>query len=103
MVYPGTSPIAAGRGTPVMRLLCLWLVVFLAAIFSARAAIRFDVFAGYGVEHIVPQATWFPITCEIMNDGAAFVGTIEITGPVKRRINNTLRGLDHLPIALTPA
>jgi 4-methoxybenzoate monooxygenase (O-demethylating) len=30
------------------------------------------------------------------------VGTIEITGPVKRRFNNTLRGLDHLPIALTP-
>jgi hypothetical protein len=79
MVYPGTSPIAAGRGTPVMRLLCLWLIVFLATIFTARAAIRFDVFAGYGVEHIVPQATWFPITCEIMNDGAAFVGTIEIT------------------------
>ena len=30
------------------------------------------------------------------------VGTIEITGPIKRRINNTLRGLDHLPITLAP-
>jgi cytochrome P450 len=31
------------------------------------------------------------------------VATIEITGPVKRRHNNTLRGLDHLPITITPA
>jgi hypothetical protein len=31
------------------------------------------------------------------------VATIEITGPVKRRYNNTLRGLDSLPITLTPA
>jgi 4-methoxybenzoate monooxygenase (O-demethylating) len=28
---------------------------------------------------------------------------IEITGPVKRRYNNTLRGLDHLPITVKPA
>ena len=31
------------------------------------------------------------------------VATIEITGPVKRRINNTLRGLDRLPVTLTAA
>ena len=31
------------------------------------------------------------------------VAAIEITGPVKRRYNNTLRGLDCLPITLTPA
>ena len=31
------------------------------------------------------------------------VAAIEITGPVKRRYNNTLRGLEHLPITLTPA
>jgi cytochrome P450 len=31
------------------------------------------------------------------------VRTIEITGPVERRYNNTLRGLDRLPIKLTPA
>jgi cytochrome P450 len=31
------------------------------------------------------------------------VGTIEITGPVKRRYNNTLRGLEDLPITITPA
>jgi cytochrome P450 len=31
------------------------------------------------------------------------VGTIEITGPAKRRYNNTLRGLESLLITLTPA
>jgi len=31
------------------------------------------------------------------------VGKIEITGPVKRRYNNTLRGLENLPITITPA
>lgn len=31
------------------------------------------------------------------------VASIEITGPVKRRYNNTLRGLDHLPVTITPA
>src|SRR3954451_8243419 len=31
------------------------------------------------------------------------VGSIEITGPVKRRYNNTLRGLDSLPITISPA
>ena len=31
------------------------------------------------------------------------VGSIEITGPVKRRYNNTLRGLESLPVTITPA
>ena len=31
------------------------------------------------------------------------VSAIEITGPVTRRLNNTLRGLESLPITLTPA
>jgi cytochrome P450 len=30
------------------------------------------------------------------------VATIEITGPIKRRYNNTLRGLESLPITLKP-
>ena len=30
------------------------------------------------------------------------VASIEITGPVKRRYNNTLRGLESLPITMTP-
>src|SRR6186713_459390 len=31
------------------------------------------------------------------------VASIEITGPVKRRYNNTLRGLESLPVTITPA
>ena len=31
------------------------------------------------------------------------VAAIEITGSVKRLYNNTLRGLESLPLALTPA
>jgi len=31
------------------------------------------------------------------------VAAIEITGPVKRRFNNTLRGLDSLPVTFTAA
>lgn len=31
------------------------------------------------------------------------VSTVEITGPVKRRYNNTLRGLESLPVTLKPA
>lgn len=31
------------------------------------------------------------------------VRTIEVSGPIKRRYNNTLRGLESLPITVTPA
>jgi hypothetical protein len=31
------------------------------------------------------------------------VVAIEISGPVKRRYNNTLRGLDSLPVTITAA
>ena len=41
-------------------------------------ALQFDVFVGYG--GVVKEADWFPVTCEIMNDGAAFRGLIEISG-----------------------
>jgi 4-methoxybenzoate monooxygenase (O-demethylating) len=31
------------------------------------------------------------------------IARIEITGEPKRRFNNTLRGLDSLPVTITPA
>ena len=40
--------------------------------------LQFDVFVGYG--GIVREVSWFPVTCEVMNDGPAFTGTIEISG-----------------------
>jgi hypothetical protein len=58
--------------------LALWLPAFCAAALTSQAVIQFDVFLGY--DWIVPQASWFPVVCEIKNDGAPFVGTVELDG-----------------------
>jgi len=42
----------------------------------ARAELRFDVFLGY--DGTIREASWFPVTCEIVNDGPTFNGFIEI-------------------------
>ena len=52
--------------------------VLLLAMPMQSVALQFDVFVGYG--GVVREVSWFPVTCEIMNDGPAFKGTIEITG-----------------------
>src|SRR5436190_3962120 len=44
---------------------------------ALRAALQFDVFLGYG--GIVPEASWFPLVCEVKNDGPTFTGTVELT------------------------
>jgi hypothetical protein len=44
---------------------------------SVRGAVRFDVFLGH--DQIVPEASWFPITFEVFNDGAPFMGLVEVT------------------------
>ncbi|HTL16197.1 MAG TPA: hypothetical protein VL793_03120, partial [Patescibacteria group bacterium] len=41
-----------------------------------RAAIQFDVFVGF--DGIVPEASWFPLVCEIKNDGPPFTATIDV-------------------------
>jgi hypothetical protein len=64
---------------PVRRLTqVLWVAALLAGALPSWAALQFDVFLGY--DGIVPQACWFPVVCEIRNDGPAFVGTVELTG-----------------------
>ena len=40
---------------------------------------RFDVFPGYGNNFLVPDQGWFPITCELQNDGPAFNAIIEVS------------------------
>ncbi|MDB6036624.1 MAG: hypothetical protein JWM99_465 [Verrucomicrobiales bacterium] len=56
----------------------LLAIVFLAvSVQSGIAAIQFDVFAGY--DSIVREAAWFPVACEIHNDGPPFKAHIEIT------------------------
>lgn len=60
------------------RFLSLLLPPLLALVaLSTRAAIQFDVFPGY--DGIVRQAAWFPMVCEVKNDGPAFMGVIEVT------------------------
>jgi hypothetical protein len=56
-----------------LELACLacWL-----ASSSAQAALQFDVFLGY--DGILPEASWFPVVCEVKNDGPSFNGTVEL-------------------------
>jgi len=63
--------------TPVSFLKLLWLFLILAAA-NTRAAVQFDVFLGY--DGIVPEASWFPVVCEIKNDGPTFNGIVELSG-----------------------
>jgi hypothetical protein len=59
------------------RALCLWVAAWWLAAFPAGAELRFDPFLGY--DDILPERSWFPITCEIFNDGPAFNAVIEVT------------------------
>jgi hypothetical protein len=43
---------------------------------GAETTLQFDVFLGY--DGVVPEASWFPVLCEIKNDGPTFNGTIEV-------------------------
>jgi len=58
-------------------LLC-WIVL---ALFlpgsAARADLQFDVFVGY--DQILPEHSWFPVTCELYNDGPSFNAEIQVT------------------------
>jgi hypothetical protein len=68
-------------GTATRRLVALlfFLGAFLA---TARAEIQFDVFLGYGDlggGGIIPEASWFPVVCEVKNDGPTFDGVIEVS------------------------
>lgn len=53
------------------------LFLFLLFVAPAMAAVRFDVFLGY--DGILPEASWFPVSFEIQNDGPSFNGVIEIS------------------------
>ena len=59
-------------------LLALWLLLFCGGAIPAFAVLQFDVFLGY--DSLVPEACWFPIVCEIKNDGPAFTGVVEVSG-----------------------
>ena len=63
-----------------------WLTLAAGLVLSgalARAELQFDVFVGYGSgggnDGIVREAAWFPVACEIYNDGPAFDAVFELS------------------------
>src|SRR5437016_1839221 len=63
-------------GFAARRLLLLLAFCLLALSSRGQAPPQFDVFLGY--DGLVPEATWFPIQCEVKNDGPSFIGIIEV-------------------------
>lgn len=63
--------------------LSLILLLGLLVAASSPAQLNFDVFVGHGqgdADSSVAEAAWFPVTCEIQNDGPSFNAVIELTG-----------------------
>jgi hypothetical protein len=61
-----------------------WLVLaFLLIPLAVRAEVIFDVFIGHGLgvsDGVVTEGGWFPVTCEVQNNGPGFNAAIEIVG-----------------------
>ncbi len=89
--------------------LALGLTVLCAGALKLHAALQFDAFLGY--DWIVPEASWFPVVCEIKNDGPPFVGTVEVEadrfnqGQIRRAVmelpTGTLKRI-VIPVFSTP-
>lgn len=64
-----------------------WLLLSILAVLwwspSLHAALQFDVFVGYGSgggsDGVVRESAWFPVACEILNDGPSFDGVFELS------------------------
>ena len=67
----------AGKGALSPLRHALTVALLLLAL-NLRAALQFDVFVG--LDNYIPEASWFPIVCEVDNDGPAFQAVIEVTG-----------------------
>ncbi len=75
-----SAKVGFARGWLAQSCLARFLVIFVAAFGFAHfvpAALQFDVFLGY--DGVVPEASWFPITCEVRNDGPSFNAYFEIS------------------------
>jgi hypothetical protein len=66
-----------GALSRLSTLLLLSCLLALSSALTARAALQFDVFLGY--DSLVPEASWFPVVCEVKNDGPPFKGRIEVS------------------------
>ena len=61
-----------------------WVVLCLCLAAPARAALQFDVFLGYGgqpsgFDGVLREAGWFPVACEVFNDGPSFKAMFELS------------------------
>lgn len=65
-----------GRSPLLSRLTC-WIVTLACVSWAARAELQFDVFLGY--DGAVREAAWFPVACEVFNDGPSFNAVFELT------------------------
>lgn len=75
---PVSQPFPARSGRRWQSLRLLGMAVFFLLTLNLRAALQFDVFLG--LDNYIPEASWFPIICEVNNDGPAFQGVIEVAG-----------------------
>ena len=66
-----------GKGKPSSLRCALFAALFFLTL-NLHAALQFDVFVG--LDNYVPEASWFPIVCEVDNDGPPFQAVIEVTG-----------------------
>ncbi len=68
-------------GWLVRAFLLAWLTTVAPGV--ARAELQFDVFLGYGSgggnDGFVREANWFPVACEVFNDGPGFEAGFELT------------------------
>jgi hypothetical protein len=62
----------------MFKAIWLWCLLALLSSFRTPAALQFDLLPGY--EGTIHESAWFPITCEIFNDGPSFNAIIEISG-----------------------
>jgi len=81
----------AGMGDCLLKRPLLLLIV-LCTLGSAQAALQFDVFLGFDagggmLGGFVPEASWFPVVCEIKNDGPGFKSAIELQGGAYNQAN----------------
>jgi hypothetical protein len=61
----------------VRSIFCAFCALLFSLSLPARAALRFDVFLGY--DGILPEASWFPVVCEVFNDGPSFNAVFELS------------------------
>ncbi len=98
IVKSRTAPILPAPAAAVRRLVAFFLLLFAFAT-AARAEIQFDVFLGYGDlggGGLIPEASWFPVVCEIKNDGPTFDGVVEVSAGTYSD-NQTRRFIVELP------